>query len=43
MMPFHLSLRDRWQIISLHLDQGMSPIRIAATDSCSIRTIHNIL
>ncbi|CAF1485702.1 unnamed protein product [Rotaria sordida] len=42
-MPLHLSLEDRWRIISLRLDQGMSPIRIAAIVNCSIRTVHNIL
>ncbi|CAF1223319.1 unnamed protein product [Rotaria sordida] len=42
-MPIHLSLEDRWRIISLRLDQAMSSTRIAAIANCSIRTDHNIL
>ncbi|CAF4246766.1 unnamed protein product [Rotaria sordida] len=42
-MPLHLSLRDRWRIVSLRLDQGISPTTIAVIVNCSIRTVHNIL
>ena len=41
-MPLHLSLGNEWRIISLCLDHGMFPTRIAAIVNCSIRTVHNI-
>ena len=42
-MLVHLSLGDRWRIISLRLDHGISPTRIAAVFNCPIRMVHNIV
>jgi hypothetical protein len=42
-MSGHLSIGERWRIVSLSLDQRMSRTRIASTINCSIRTVGNIL
>ncbi len=42
-MSGHLSVGDRWRIISLHFDQGMTPNRIAYIINCSRTTVFNIL
>jgi len=42
-MSGHLSVRDRWRIISLSLDQGMPPNQIAIVINCTRRTVFNIL
>ena len=42
-MPTHLSVRDRWRIISLRFDQNMHPPEIASTLNCSRQTVHNIV
>lgn len=42
-MSGHLSIRDRWRIISLHFDQNMTPNRIASIVNCTSRTVFNIL
>jgi len=39
----HLSIGDRWRIVSLRLDQGMPPHRIASVIGCSRATVFNIL
>jgi MarR-like DNA-binding transcriptional regulator SgrR of sgrS sRNA len=42
-MSSHLSIRDRWRIISLRFDQNMTPNQIAFTINCTTRTVFNIL
>ncbi|CAF4723686.1 unnamed protein product, partial [Rotaria sp. Silwood2] len=42
-MYSHLSIRDRWRIISLRSDQGMASDEIASRINCSIRTVYYIL
>ncbi|CAF3570186.1 unnamed protein product [Rotaria sp. Silwood2] len=42
-MSCHLSIRDRWRIISLDFDQGRSVRQIARMIPCSIQTVYNIL
>ncbi|CAF4705093.1 unnamed protein product [Rotaria sp. Silwood2] len=42
-MCSHLSIRDRWRIISLRSDQGMASDEIASRINCSIRTAYYIL
>jgi hypothetical protein len=42
-MSSHLSVGDRWRIISLRLDQDMAPNRIATIINCSIRTVFSVL
>jgi hypothetical protein len=45
-MSGHLSVGDRWQIISLRLDPdnpGMTPNQIASIINCTRRTVFNIL
>ncbi|CAF4751062.1 unnamed protein product, partial [Rotaria sp. Silwood2] len=39
----HLSVGDRWRIISLRFDQGMTPNQIAYIINCSRITVLNIL
>ncbi|UJR34597.1 hypothetical protein I4U23_027373 [Adineta vaga] len=39
----HLSLHDRWRIISLNFDQGHNLHEIARRIPCSIQTVYNIL
>jgi len=42
-MCSHLSIRDRWRIISLRYDQGMPSNEIASVINCSIQTVYYIL
>ncbi len=42
-MVLHLSIRDRWRIISLNFDQGRSVRQIARLIPCSIQTVYSIL
>ena len=42
-MSGHLSIGERWRIVSLSLDQGLSRTQIASIIHCSIRTVGNIL
>jgi len=42
-MGGHLSVGDRWRIISLSLDQGMTSSEIASIIHCTSRTVRNIL
>ncbi|CAF4018490.1 unnamed protein product [Rotaria sp. Silwood2] len=42
-MSGHLSIGDRWRIISLGLDQGMTSNKIASGINCTSRTVRNIL
>jgi hypothetical protein len=42
-MTDHLSVGDRWRIISLRFDQKASFNRIASVVNCSLATVHNIL
>jgi len=42
-MSDHLSIGDRWRIVSLRLDQGVPPHRIASVIGCSRATVFNIL
>ncbi|CAF3450076.1 unnamed protein product [Rotaria sp. Silwood1] len=42
-MSGHLSIGDRWRIISLSLDQGMTTNQIASVINCTSRTVRNIL
>ena len=42
-MSGHLSIGDRWRIISLWHDQGMTSHQIASRIHCTSRTVRNIL
>jgi len=42
-MSDHLSIGDRWRIISLRLDQNMTTNEIASFINCTSRTVRNIL
>jgi transposase len=42
-MPIHLSIGERWRIVSMKYDQEMSCCRIARAINCSVRTVYNIL
>ena len=42
-MTGHLSVRDRWRIISLYFDQNVLPSQIAVIIDCSISTVRRIL
>ncbi len=42
-MSGHLSVGDRWRIISLRFDQGMAPNQIATIINCTRQTVFNIL
>jgi len=42
-MSSHLSIRDRWRIISLRFDQNISPRQISRIVNCSFQTVYNIL
>ena len=42
-MTGHLSIRDRWRIISLYFDQNVLPSQIAVIIDCSIPTVLRIL
>jgi transposase len=42
-MALHLSIRDRWRIVSLNLDQARSVRQIARLIPCSIQTVYSIL
>ncbi|CAF3588473.1 unnamed protein product, partial [Rotaria sp. Silwood2] len=42
-MSNHLTIRDRWRVISLRFDQNTHPNRIAHIVHCSVRTVYNIL
>jgi hypothetical protein len=42
-MSGHLSIRDRWRIISLRFDQNISPRQISRIVYCTIPTVYNIL
>jgi hypothetical protein len=42
-MSGHLSIGDRWRIISLRFGQGINSREIARILHCSIRTVYNIL
>ncbi|CAF4598075.1 unnamed protein product, partial [Didymodactylos carnosus] len=42
-MSSHLSVGDRWRIMSLRFDQNMTPGGIASSMNCTIRTVFNIL
>ena len=39
----HLSIRDRWRIISLYFDQNVFPSQIAVIIDWSIPTVRRIL
>ena len=42
-MNNHLSIGDRWRIISLRFDQNITPDEIASFMNCTVRTVFNIL
>ena len=42
-MSGHLTIRDRWRIISLRFDQNISPRAISRIVCCSFQTVYNIL
>jgi len=42
-MSGHLSVGDRWRIISLRFDQGASCTRIASILNCSLATVYNVI
>ncbi|CAF4833528.1 unnamed protein product [Rotaria sp. Silwood2] len=42
-MSDHISVGGRWRIISLHLDQGMTPNEIASMINGTSRIVFNIL
>ncbi|CAF1535965.1 unnamed protein product [Didymodactylos carnosus] len=42
-MTVHLTVDDRWHIVSLSVDQGMSASRIVDVINCGRRTGYNIL
>jgi len=42
-MRGHLSIGDRWRIVSLSFDQGMPHTQIASVIDCSIQTVYNVL
>ena len=42
-MTGHLSIRDRWRIISLYFDQNLLPSQITVIIDCSIPTVLRIL
>jgi len=42
-MSAHLSVGERWRVISMKLDQGMSASHIASVINCSTQTVYNIL
>ena len=42
-MSGNLSVGDRWRIISLRFDQGMTSSEIASIINCTTRTVRNIL
>jgi hypothetical protein len=42
-MSGHLSVGDRWRIISLRFDQKTSFNRIASIVNCSLATVHNVI
>ena len=42
-MSAHLSVGERWRVVSMKLDQNMSVPYIASVISCSTQTVHNIL
>ena len=39
----HLSVVERWRIISLYYDQNISPSAIAVNTDCTVRTVHDIV
>ena len=42
-MSGHLSIGERWRIVSLHFDQGLTSGGIARFINCTSRTVRNIL
>jgi hypothetical protein len=42
-MSRHLSIGDRWRIISLRLDQAMAPDQIDSVLNCLFPSVSNIL
>ncbi|CAF2995233.1 unnamed protein product, partial [Rotaria sp. Silwood2] len=42
-MSSHLSVGDRWRIVSLKFDQGLNVHEIARIVNCSVRTVYYIL
>ncbi|CAF3217525.1 unnamed protein product [Rotaria sp. Silwood2] len=42
-MSGHLSVGERWRIISLYYDQNISPSVIAVNIDCTARTVRNIV
>ncbi len=42
-MTGHLIIGDRWRVVSLRQDQGISCPRIARIINCSVQTVYNIL
>jgi transposase len=42
-MSAHLDVGERWRVISMKLDQGMSTRQIAGIIKCSTHTVYNIL
>jgi transposase len=42
-MCAHLSVGERWRVVSIKLDQGMIPSHIASIINCSTQTVYNIL
>jgi transcription initiation factor IIE alpha subunit len=42
-MSGHLSVGDRWRIISLSFDQGMTSSEIVSIINCTSRTVRNVL
>jgi transposase len=42
-MTGHLSIGDRWRVVSMRQDQGISSCHIARVINCSVQTVYNIL
>jgi transposase len=42
-MTGHLSIGDRWRVVSMRQDQGISSSHIARLINCSVQTVYNIL
>lgn len=42
-MTGHLSIGDRWRVVSMRQDQRISSSHIARIINCSVQTVYNIL
>ncbi len=42
-MTGHLSIGDRWRVVLMRQDQGISSCHIARVINCSVQTVYNIL